>query len=288
MNEKILLQNEKKSLVYETLDHLWVKQPFKFRFCPTSPGKSPGCSHRDVEFDLVTEGTLSIILDGQQHIIKKGEFVFVNQYVNHMVDNDLSVKYTHMIISTKFLQENGINLSELWFQEKIDDPKIREYFSRIEEEFRGRRPYFKTAMQGLILELMSYLAGNYSIKRTEEADARLVALGADFNYVKMAIDYIAANVHKNLTAEEISNAVGLSQYHFMRVFKKVTKYTLSDYINMKRCEKARTMILSGEYSITEAALSSGFNNLSYFAKVFKKNTGFLPTELLKKEKKTAK
>jgi AraC-like DNA-binding protein len=53
---------------------------------------------------------------------------------------------------------------------------------------------------------------------------------------------------------------------------------------MKRCEKARTMILSGEYTITEAALSSGFSNLSYFAKVFKKVTGSLPTEILQNRK----
>ena len=139
-------------------------------------------------------------------------------------------------------------------------------------------------MQGLILELIVHLARNYSTKRTEEADAYLNQFGTEFNYVKRAIDYISANVHKPLTVEEISNAVGISQYHFMRIFKKVTKYTLSDYINMKRCEKARTMILSGECTITEAALSSGFSNLSYFAKVFKKVMGSLPTEILQNRK----
>ena len=285
MNEKILLPGDKSPIIYETLDHLWINQPFKFRLCPTSYGTSRGCAHRDIEFDLITEGALEINLDGRDYVIKKGELVFVNQYIVHKVTNTPSVKYTHMIISTKFLQENGINLSELWFQEKIlADSKTKEYFSKLEEERSSRKPYFKTTMQGLILELIVHLARNYSTKRTEEADAYLNQFGTEFNYVKRAIDYISANVHKPLTVEEISNAVGISQYHFMRIFKKVTKYTLSDYINMKRCEKARTMILSGECTITEAALSSGFSNLSYFAKVFKKVMGSLPTEILQNRK----
>ena len=118
MNEKILLPGGKSPIIYETLDHLWINQPFKFRLCPTSYGTSRGCAHRDIEFDLITEGELEINLDGRDYVIKKGELVFVNQYIVHKVTNTPSVKYTHMIISTKFLQESGINLSDLWFQEK--------------------------------------------------------------------------------------------------------------------------------------------------------------------------
>ena len=284
MNKKILLSGQKTVIYYETLNHLWGKQPFKFRFCPTNHGRSPTCVHKDIEFNLVTAGALPISLNGKEHIVKEGELVFVNQYVPHAVSSFDSTRYTHMIISTKFLQENGLDLSKLWFQEIIADPGIKYYFDKMEEEFRGRKPYFKTRMQGLILELMGYLAGNYTTERTEDADECLRSYGSDFEYVRLAIDYITENAHKNLTAEEISRFVGLSQYHFMRVFKKVTGSTLIDYINNFRCDKARQMLLSGDYSVTEVALSSGFNNTSYFAKVFKKHTGSLPTELLPKRK----
>lgn len=284
MNEKILLSNEKNVIVYETLDHLWVKQPFKFRFCPTVLKKSPNCVHKDIEFDLVTAGTLPIILNGKEHLVRAGEFVFINQYVQHVISSFDSTKFTHMIISTKFLRENGIDLPKLRFQEIIVDPKIKEYFHKMEEEFREGKPYFKTTMQGIILELMSYLARNYATERTEEAYAYLNSYEKDFEYVRRAIDYITENAQKNLTVEEISRFVGLSQYHFMRVFKKITSSTLTDFINRHRCNIARHMLLSGEYSVTDAALSSGFNNISYFAKVFKKNTGCLPTALLKKNK----
>lgn len=286
MNERILLSEGKTPVAYESLDHLWIKQPFKFRLCPTEYGPSRECAHKDIEFNFITEGELEINLDGRDCVIKKGEVLFVNQYIVHQVTTTPSVKFIHMIISTKFLQENGINLSELWFQEIIlADREIKEYFCRLEEEHRDRKPFFKTTMQGLILELIVHLVRNYTTKRTEEADTYLSKFGTEFGYVKIAIDYISENIHKNLTVEEISNAAGISQYHFMRIFKRVTKYTLSDYINMRRCEKARTMILSGECTITEAALSSGFSNLSYFAKVFKKVTGSLPTEVSQNKKR---
>ena len=284
MNKKILLPGKKTVIYYETLNHLWGKQPFKFRFCPADHDQSPTCVHRDVEFDFVTAGVLPISLNEKEYAVREGELVFVNQYVPHTVSSFESTRYTHMIISTKFLQENGIDLSKLWFQEIIADPKIKYYFDEMGEEFRGRRPYFKTRMQGLILELMGYLARSYTTERTEGADAHLRSYGSDFEYVRIAIDYITENANKSLSAEEISKHVGLSQYHFMRIFKKVTGSTLFDYINTFRCDKARQMLLSGDYSVTEVALSSGFNNTSYFAKVFKRNTGSLPTELLPKRK----
>ena len=109
--------------------------------------------------------------------------------------------------------------------------------------------------------------------------------GQDFEYAKKAIDYISKNATKSLTVEEVSGAAGLSKYYFIRVFKKVTGQTLTEYINKVRCDCAKTLLVSGEYSITEAALSSGFNNVSYFAKIFKKNTGRLPSDYLPQDAK---
>ena len=282
MNEKILPSEQIPPAHYETLDHLWINQPYKFRLCPTVKIQSiNACMHKDIEFNLVTEGEMEVWLNGKKRIYKKGDFFFVNQYVAHMyncIGDD--TKYTHMIIKTEFLLKNGIDISGLWFQELIVDPKIGEYLSAIEEEFRARQPYVKSAIRGIILQLMCYLIRNYSSEKKEEQRAYMAPYGQNFEYTKKAIDYICKNATKSLTVEEISNAAGLSKYHFIRIFKKVTGQTLTEYINKVRCDCAKALLTSGEYSVTEAALSSGFNNISYFAKVFKKNMGCLPTEFL--------
>ena len=287
MNEKILPSEQIPPALYETLDHLWINQPYKFRLCPTNKISSQTASmHKDIEFNLVTAGELEVWLNGKRRIYKKGEFFFVNQYVAHMyncIGDD--TKYTHMIIKTEFLLKNGIDISGLWFQELIVDPKIGEHLSAIEEEFMARQPYVRSAIQGIILQLMCYLLRNYSSEKKEEPHMIMSTYGQDFEYAKKAIDYISENATKSLTVEEVSGAAGLSKYYFIRVFKKVTGQTLTEYINKVRCDCAKTLLVSGEYSITEAALSSGFNNVSYFAKIFKKNTGRLPSDYLPQDAK---
>lgn len=80
---------------------------------------------------------------------------------------------------------------------------------------------------------------------------------------------------------DLFSAVGLSEYHFMREFKKTMGHTLSSYINILRCEEAKLLLQSGQYQIKEVALLCGFEVESYFAKVFRKYTGMLPSEFVK-------
>ncbi|EOU2011906.1 helix-turn-helix domain-containing protein, partial [Clostridium perfringens] len=54
--------------------------------------------------------------------------------------------------------------------------------------------------------------------------------------------------------------------------------TILDYINHIRCINARNLILYNGYTISESAYKSGFNNLSYFSKTYKKYMGLLPSE----------
>ncbi|ELP5185316.1 helix-turn-helix transcriptional regulator, partial [Clostridium perfringens] len=69
-----------------------------------------------------------------------------------------------------------------------------------------------------------------------------------------------------------------SKYYTCRTFKEVTGKTILDYINHIRCINARNLILYNGYTISESAYKSGFNNLSYFSKTYKKYMGLLPSE----------
>ena len=60
-----------------------------------------------------------------------------------------------------------------------------------------------------------------------------------------------------------------------QVFKEVTRRTPVDYINFIRCNYARNLLLSGRYNVSESAEMSGFKNLSYFSKTYKKYMGCL-------------
>ena len=66
----------------------------------------------------------------------------------------------------------------------------------------------------------------------------------------------------------MAKEVNLNKEYLCRLFKKATKKTISDYINLVRISKA-SEFLKKNISISEVAMMSGFSSLSYFNKVFK-------------------
>ena len=79
-----------------------------------------------------------------------------------------------------------------------------------------------------------------------------------------------------LTLEEISHSVNMSPKYFCKFFQEMTHRTPIDYLNYYRIERACYQLLTSEQSITEVAYNSGFNDLSYFIKTFKRYKGTTP------------
>ena len=86
------------------------------------------------------------------------------------------------------------------------------------------------------------------------------------------------NFREKLTVEQIAEQAGMSKYYFLREFKTVTGITVITFLNILRCNNAQKLIERGE-TIWLAARKSGFENDSYFTKVFKKTKGILPSEV---------
>lgn len=89
---------------------------------------------------------------------------------------------------------------------------------------------------------------------------------------------LAANLLENLNLKRLSDECGVSKSHLCRIFKSSTGQTISQYFNLLKIETACSLLAVSGLSIEEIAIQSGFNNPSYFFRVFKKQTGKLPLE----------
>lgn len=94
--------------------------------------------------------------------------------------------------------------------------------------------------------------------------------------IKRIIAYIRSNYMNKITLNDISDHVNLSVSHLSKVFKEEMNCNLSVYINQVRVENAKLFLLSNNIPLTEVAYLSGFEDQSYFSKVFKKITGLTP------------
>ncbi|MGG3468559.1 response regulator transcription factor [Neobacillus pocheonensis] len=102
---------------------------------------------------------------------------------------------------------------------------------------------------------------------------------------KQAVDFMIQYIHEhfseNITLNDLANQVYISRNYLSQIFKKATGISFNQYLTQVRMEKAKAMILEGQYLIYEIAEKVGFKNVPYFSTLFKKHTGLNPTDLVK-------
>lgn len=107
-----------------------------------------------------------------------------------------------------------------------------------------------------------------------------------FNYIpsknseiiRKAVSFISQNYSRNITLEETAAYVHLNPTYFSSLFKQNSGSSFKEYLNIVRIEESKRLLSNSDYSIIDIAVATGFENQSYFSKVFKKYTGLTPKQ----------
>ncbi|EHI99972.1 transcriptional regulator, AraC family [Clostridium sp. DL-VIII] len=102
------------------------------------------------------------------------------------------------------------------------------------------------------------------------------------NELNHVIDYIEDHLtDDDLSLETISEYAGVSDYHFRKIFFYLSGLMLSEYIKNRKLSEANKDLLYGE-KVTDVALKYGYQSMDGFTRAFKKWSGFLPSDVIKK------
>ena len=82
-------------------------------------------------------------------------------------------------------------------------------------------------------------------------------------------DYLSQNCEQQLSLEEIAQRFYLSKYYVCRLFKEVTGYSINEYINIHRVQKAQWYLTETDLSISEIAGRIGLESMTHFEKYLK-------------------
>ncbi|MGI6777080.1 MAG: helix-turn-helix transcriptional regulator [Acetivibrionales bacterium] len=91
-----------------------------------------------------------------------------------------------------------------------------------------------------------------------------------------AIDYVKRNYMKKITLEEVASQVYLSPSYFSKIFKEEMKINFNTYLNQIRIEMSKKLLLDDSIVLVDVSNLVGYEDQSYFSKVFKKMTGVSP------------
>ena len=101
------------------------------------------------------------------------------------------------------------------------------------------------------------------------------------NSIQRIIEYIDHHYKEDLSRTILADMVYLSADHLARIFKKETGETLVKYITDKRINAAKELLSDTKTPIAQVASEVGYDNYSYFTKIFKEKTGFSPGDYRK-------
>jgi len=99
-----------------------------------------------------------------------------------------------------------------------------------------------------------------------------------FTALRKAERYIWENYTRKISLQEIAGVSGLSAPYFSTIFKEEMGENLSNYLNRLRVEKAAAMLATTSLPISGIAAACGFEDQSWFSKIFKNNTGYTPAK----------
>jgi len=95
--------------------------------------------------------------------------------------------------------------------------------------------------------------------------------------VKRTVVYFHQNYERPLSRREVADAIGVSENHLTRIFRRELGLSPWDYLNRYRIKQAKELLLSTSDSVTSVALQVGFNDPAYFSRVFRRQVGLSPS-----------
>lgn len=253
----------------------FLLQPFLTRTKETYSRESNW--HEDFEVHFYCGGDGEVLLDGERFAVSSGDIVCVNSGNIHCTKTDSQVCYHCLIVRADFCESVGFSLDELDFSPLVKSDEAKTLFERLLFLHQTEQGGARTAkLIAALLNLLVCLRENYLVRE------RQFSPHSYYKSVKAAILYIRQNYANGLSLDEISKAAYENKFSLLRKFKKATGKTVVQYINEHRIRRVRELILEGE-TVSQAAYACGFNNLSFFTKIFKKHVGISPSEYKKKK-----
>jgi len=125
--------------------------------------------------------------------------------------------------------------------------------------------------------LAAVLVSSCSGRRSEVPPIKLVKGGLPAQRLRRVLEFMQANMAKQITLEELAKCAELSLSHFSHQFRVSTNASPYKYMLALRIRRGKKMLLNPKLSILEVSLATGFENQQHFATVFRRMVGVSPS-----------
>ncbi len=244
---------------------------YAFR-CTAGPADRPFAEmHARHSLSYVRRGSFGCLSEGRRHDLVAGA-LFVGRPGQEYVATHEHHGCGDECLSFKFSPAFADSLGKTKAWETVSVPPVAELMvlGELAQAAAGGRSGVGLDEAGTLLahRFLAVVDG----KRERKFE---IHVGERRRAVEVAL-WLEENAAAPVGLEDAARRAGLSPFHFLRVFKRVTGVTPHQYLVRRRLARAATLLAEGTLPVTEVALESGFADLSNFVRTFGRAAGVSP------------
>lgn len=249
--------------------------------------------HEEVEFLYVTEGRLLLHTETETYPLQAGHVYFINPGTVHGVFGDsLCSHHYALLFPLEFLSFARYDICQNEFLTPLLCGKLRFPFGdklspactavigqNIQKAAlcygNGDAPCRPLTIKIALLQILEALFSNRAFLNAETPSHTQEEL---LRYsLKPVFSYMEEHYMEKITLEQLSGILHMNKNYFCNFFKEKVGKTPFSYLNEYRINQAAALLLKSSLPITEVALNTGFENISYFIRQFKHYRGCTPS-----------
>lgn len=254
--------------------------------------------HKEFEILVLTEGVMEITIEDRVYTLQKDDVVFINSdmyHSAHCVDGR-GCSFFAIDFSYQFLIENlHTNFARKYIRPVLSGKLIMPEFIRPADTSWGKDllraaraiascPEYEVSLHELMIKSRIYIIWDQLYSHSTPAAKSKSGLDIEQNErLAPVFAYIQENYSYEITLETLAELLPMSTGQFCRIFKKATHQTPMQYIMRYRILQSCQLLLDTDKKIGEIANLSGFNNSSYYNKIFMQIIGCSPSAYRKRD-----
>lgn len=258
---------------------------------------------------IVKSGELYIQEGDMKYSLKKGDMLLLEPNIAHKGFKPSCCHYyyihfkhpsIHTVINKSYdeisqylIQRRKQSLSSNIYEYDIGDnflyyfPKyyhieneneIMTLLTIIDNVFYEKYEGYKRIASLKFLELLITISKDYTSTKISSVQAHF---SKAFVKCRSIINYLNKNYSKKINSKDIEEIFESNYDYLNRVFHKMTGYTITNYLNYIRINRAKELLITTPIKISDVSYLVGIDDPYYFSKLFKKYTGMSPTQYLK-------
>lgn len=223
----------------------------------------------------VADGRLTYYLNGQSIHLQKGDVLYIPKGTMRLgVSDPACAHQKYAVFFQVETEQTSIPLLDSKQQALIHISGyeyVRQRFATLIQQWLGTLPHYQTICKGILIELLGIM----------DREAATMGLSLKKRSLVAKIQaYILEHYQEQIQIEELARLVDRTPNYVTRIFREVAGQTPVDYLHRIRVQAANDLMLNSHLTIGQIAEKLGYCDQSYFNRVYKKITGYPPSDHL--------